>query len=102
MYKLCQVFLCVGEWAKILNCVQNSVRLRTSPDRPGPLVFQRATLKNWVGPGYEAKVYVCMMYVGTTVTHCAACMIVLVRGLLIPKKQPGTPRSTETENSLVL
>ena len=26
----------------------------TSPDRPGPLVFQRATLKNWVGPGYEA------------------------------------------------
>ena len=22
----------------------------TSPDRPGPLVFQRATLKNWVGP----------------------------------------------------
>ena len=27
----------------------------TSPDRPGPLVFQRATLKNWVGPGYEAS-----------------------------------------------
>ena len=27
----------------------------TSPDRPGPLVFQRATLKNWVGPGYESK-----------------------------------------------
>ena len=26
----------------------------TSPDRPGPLVFQRATLKNWVRPRYEA------------------------------------------------
>ena len=26
----------------------------TSLDQPGPLVFQRATLKNWVGPGYEA------------------------------------------------
>ena len=32
----------------------------TSPDRPGPLVFQRATLKNWVGPGYEAM-YMCVI-----------------------------------------
>ena len=27
----------------------------TSPDRPGLPVFQHATLKNWVGPGYEAS-----------------------------------------------
>ena len=26
---------------------------------PGPLVFQRATLKNWEWPGYEARVYHC-------------------------------------------
>ena len=27
----------------------------TSPDRPGLPLFQRATLQNWVRPGYEAR-----------------------------------------------
>ena len=44
----------------------------TSPDRPGPLVFQRATLKNWVGPGYEAKVHKIHLAISTAIVLALA------------------------------
>ena len=41
----------------------------TSPDRPGLLVFQRATLKNWVRPGYKATLILLKILMYNTCIH---------------------------------